>query len=351
MNKKIAKLICALRLERPLEAANLQRIMVFAADYQYYRGYSALNKAVVAKQPAPFSYGEMVEAIRKDAKIAIEEILKTGTAVAKGYTKAEHYITPHWENAVYYATYLTEKRLGNAEPMLPLVVAGIVDDQQLILDWHEQAASANRDLGPRDPKDPSRPLNPSAWASPEEITTQQLSSRSEQWLDFMHSQFGPGFDKILTKFPEYKNEAIRLSDEIREGEKAAIHQGDSAEVAKSKEEIKRKRKQLNTWNQQFFEEFARDDEIIRHSLNAVHEDTKQQVRLPTSALAELPVAQVFIGLATSDDEVDWKLVTSENLETLLSQWTSLTTAKFKELKVRNQKFHGMDEGFTSVVTF
>jgi len=60
---------------------------------------------------------------------------------------------------------------------------------------------------------------------------------------------------------------------------------------------------------------------------------------------------VFVGMATSNDEIEWVQVTEANVDQLLDKWSSVTKEKFKELKERNQKFHGIDEGFTSKMTF
>lgn len=361
LSNKLARLICALRPVAPLQAASLQRMLVFAADYQYYRGipikipmqmYSALNKAIDAKQPAPFTYEQMVEAVRADGRKAIKEILQDGAAKCKGYTQAEHYITPHWENAVYYATYMTEKRLGNAEPMLPLVVGGIVDDRHLILDWHEQRATAIAPEKANQTPEERASHKFSPWPTKEEILSNQLSPRAEEWMSFMYSQFGPAFEKYLVKFPEYKTQVEALIEQMNGLRKSMKDAGGDKELIKQLQgQNKVLTKQLDQLNAEFFEKFARDPEIIQHSLSAVHEDTKQQVRLPTDVLADLPVNQVFIGMSTPNDEIEWVQVTEANVDQLLDKWSSVTKEKFKELKERNQKFHGMDEGFTSKITF
>jgi len=296
----------------------------------------------------------MVESVREDARKAIKEILRDKTAKCKGYTKVEHYITPHWENAVYYATYLTEKRLGNAEPMLPLVVGGIVDDQHLILDWHEQKATA---IAPEKANQTSEDIAShkySPWPTKEEILSNQLSPRSEEWMSFMYSQFGPGFEKYLVKFPEYKTQVetlIEQMNQLRKPMKEASTSGNKELAEQLKNQNKSLTKQLDTLNAEFFEKFAQDPEIVRHSLDAVHEDTKQQVRLPTNVLADLPVNQVFVGLSTPNDEIEWVQVSEANVDQVLDKWSAVTTEKFRILKERNQKFHGIDEGFTSKVTF
>lgn len=107
---------------KPKEANTLRSLVRYAADFVYYRGipikikksmYDELNAAQKAGLPPPYTYEEMVADIRENAVEAIGAILQTGVAEPRGYTQDEHFISPSFEVADYYATYLTEKRLDD----------------------------------------------------------------------------------------------------------------------------------------------------------------------------------------------------------------------------------------------
>lgn len=329
---RLARLAKALLKSNPTEGAKLVSLLKYAADYTYYRGipvkipatmYKEQSAAIDKGLPPPYTIVEMTEAIRNDAKKAIGKILNQGFARAEGYTKDEHYVTPHWEVAEYYATYMTERRIKNQETMLPVVISGTVDDKDLILDWHEMASTTNK------------------WPDDEEITSWNFSD--PKWLDFMHNKYGPDFDNYLRKYPATRQRINQLEQQIN------ILKESSDPVAKN--QITTLKKEVDKEKAKFFESLSRDPELIQHFTIGTGESVKNQVRIPTDKLEKLPVDHVLIGLTNTDGEIEFVEARKDNYERIIDSWVPPSPEIWKRYKKEKQQFEGMAEGYTSTLTF
>lgn len=269
----------------------ISQLSKFAAETTYYRAIS------IRSPKAGDTPQEKLENTKQQALNSISEIFNTGHInTGKNYPtpsgEAEFNVTRHWEVALYYATYQTERQLKQGNLILPIIVSGIINDEELILDPDELEDRALQ------------------WPSLEQIQNQTYDPN---WHDFMVRNYGQEtFQPLLAQYTNY------------------LEKGLSPFVAK-KYAVK--------------DVILNSPEHARHQTHSVDPDFKDQLRIPEAKMAALPVQHVF--LIQGDGSV--AELTPANYQEEIAAWQPNTLEELREIK-KNQPFSGVEEGYFPYAT-
>lgn len=291
MYNKLLVLASKLYCKNTKAGFQLSQLCKFAADAVYYRAIS-IRSPKGGNTPK-----ERLQNTKQQALASLSEIFETGHInTNRNYPtpsgEKEFNITRHWEIAVYYATYQTERQLKQGNVILPIIVSGTIDDKNLILDPDELEDRALK------------------WPTLEQLQNKTYDSN---WYDFMIRNYGSKtFQPLLSQYQMY------------------LERGVNPFIAK-KDAIK--------------DIILNDPEYARHQTHSVDTTFKDQLRIPEAKMATLPVEHVF--LIKKDGSVEE--LTSSNYQEKIMTWQPNTLDELREIK-KHQPFSGVQEGYFPYAT-
>lgn len=265
---------------------DIHSILKLAATTSYYR-------AIPVRSPKSGStWDEKVEDTKQQALAIISKIFTEHSIEALGYNTTEHNISRHWEVAVYYSHYQTERQRTKGNPILPIIVSGTVSEEL---------------LGP----DKDELLDPSLkWPSLQDIENRNYSS----WFDFMSKNFGAPL--VIDMLKQYVND---------------LQSGIDPQKAKD-----------NAVNTYLTQDRLHDQKM------SVDTNFKDQLRLPVSVMKHLPVENVFI--ITNENGKDNPIeVTPDNYQQIIASWKPYNPDELKQIK-QDQPFEGVQERYYPFAT-